>query len=153
MVLKENDTAPNLDVTFHDGSRDSLIPKDNGFKYVVLYFFPRAFTSGCTRETRGFVKVYSSLKENGVEIIGVSSDSLSRQKKFAEKLDVPFKLVADPEMNVIKAYDAMGKTGKSAARVTYIIEVSSKKIVKVFSGLKKAEDHVNKVLQFFNGNI
>ncbi len=149
MVLKEGSVAPNIEVSFHDGSRGFLLPRNKHVNYVVLYFFPRAFTSGCTRETIGFNHVYEDLKKKGIEIIGVSADDLDRQRKFAEKHGVRFKLVADPDLNIIRLYDVVGKTGKSAARVTYIIEGSSHKIIKVFERLKKADEHVDKVSSFF----
>ncbi len=116
------------------------------YKAIVLYFYPKAFTSGCTRELNRFVELYDEFKNRNVEIIGVSADSVSTQKKFAEKYGAKFPLIGDKEKKVISLYGVLNEKGTSAERVTFIIS-NDMKIVNVFSKLKKAEEHADKALE------
>ncbi|MEM0008578.1 MAG: peroxiredoxin [Thermofilum sp.] len=114
-------------------------------KRVVLYFYPKAFTPGCSRETQRFAEMYEKFKELNAEVIGVSADKLSTQEKFAQKYNVSFPLVADPELNIIRAYGVLSDSGKSASRVTFIIDENG--VIKaVIKGLKKPEEHADKAL-------
>jgi len=115
-------------------------------KRVVLYFYPKAFTPGCSRETQRFAEMYEKFRELNAEVIGISADKLPTQEKFFQKYNVNFPLVADPELNIIRAYGVLSDSGKSASRVTLIIDENG--IVRaVIKGLKKAEEHVDKALE------
>ena len=88
---------------------------------VVLYFFPRAFTPGCTIETERFSERYPELKARGIELVGVSVDTVARQHEFADKCHAAFPLVADPTKKVARLYDVLGLLGV-ARRVTFFID-------------------------------
>ncbi|MCQ4336131.1 MAG: peroxiredoxin [Sulfolobales archaeon] len=115
-------------------------------KRVVLYFFPKAFTPGCTRETQKFAEMYEKFKELNAEVIGVSADKLSTQERFAQKYNALFPLVADPDLKIISTYGVLSESGKSASRVTFVIDENG--VVRaVIKGLRKAEEHVDKALE------
>ncbi|WP_369611583.1 peroxiredoxin [Sulfurisphaera javensis] len=115
-------------------------------KNVVLYFYPKSFTPGCTREIQRFVELYEEFKKLNTEIIGVSADSLTTQKRFAEKYNAKFPVVADKEKKIIEMYRVLNEKGTSAQRVTFIID-SEGKVVEVLKNLKKAEEHADKALE------
>ncbi len=115
-------------------------------KKVVLYFYPKSFTPGCTREMERFSELYDQFKQNNAEIIGVSADSISTQKKFAEKYGNKFPVVADKEKKIITDYGVLNEKGTSAQRITFIIDENGK-IVEVLRKMKKAEDHADKALE------
>ena len=96
-------------------------------KRVVLYFYPRDNTPGCTRQACAFAGAYQGFRDKDVVVIGVSKDSVNSHKKFAEKFDLPFILLADPEKEVIQAYGVWqekknyGKVSMGVVRSTYVI--------------------------------
>jgi peroxiredoxin Q/BCP len=124
--------------------RLSNILKEKDF--VVLYFYPKAFTSGCTQELKRFVELYEEFKKYNTEIIGVSNDKLDTQKKFAEKYSAKFPLVADPELKIIKLFNAKSNRGKGASRITFIID-KNLRIVETLKSLKNAAEHADKALE------
>lgn len=95
---------------------------------VVLYFYPRDNTPGCTRQACAFAGAYEAFREKNVAVIGVSKDSVASHKKFAEKYDLPFILLSDPELKAIEAYGVWqekknyGKTTMGVVRTTFIID-------------------------------
>ena len=97
-------------------------------KKVVLYFYPKDSTPGCTREACAFAGAYEGFKQKDIAVIGVSKDSQTSHQKFAEKYNLPFILVSDPELEAIKAYDVWqekklyGKVSLGVVRSTYIID-------------------------------
>jgi len=97
-------------------------------KKIVLYFYPRDNTPGCTRQACAFAGSYNAFKSQDVLVIGISKDSVASHLKFAEKYDLPFVLLADPELEAIKAYDVWqekklyGKVSMGVVRSTYIID-------------------------------
>ncbi|WP_126449679.1 peroxiredoxin [Sulfodiicoccus acidiphilus] len=115
-------------------------------KKVVLYFFPRASTPGCTRELERFNELYEKFKQHNAEVLGVSVDSINAQKKFAQAHSAKFPLLSDPEKKVVLSYGVLSERGTSAQRVTFIIDESGK-VVKVLRNLKKAEDHADQALE------
>lgn len=119
-------------------------------KKVVLYFYPKSFTSGCTRELQRFTELYEEFKKLNTEIIGVSVDSISTQKKFAEKYGAKFPLVADKEKQISQLYGVLNEKGTSAQRITFIINEQGK-IVNILKNLKKAEEHADKSLEIIKG--
>ena len=97
-------------------------------KKVVLYFYPKDNTPGCTKQACAFASAYDGFKTKGVEVIGVSKDSVASHVKFAEKYNLPFILISDPELKAIKAYDVWqekkmyGKVTFGVVRTTYVID-------------------------------
>src|SRR5262245_18407996 len=99
LSLKAGDAAPNFTATATDGSTVSLA--DFRGKTVVLYFYPRDDTPGCTKEACAFRDVYSELKKKGVVVLGVSVDSVKSHQKFAKKFRLPFPLLADESKQIV----------------------------------------------------
>ena len=142
-MLKEGMKAPDFTLPDKDGNMVSL--SDFAGKKVVLYFYPKDNTAGCTRQACAFAVVYDVYRANEVPVIGISKDSVKSHKGFADKNNLPFILLSDPEMEVIKAYDVWqekkmyGKTSFGVVRTTYIIDENGV-IEKVFP---KAKPDIN----------
>ena len=118
--------APDFKLQDKDGREITL----SGFrgKKVVLYFYPKDNTPGCIKQACAFASAYDGFKTKGVEVIGVSKDSVASHVKFAEKYNLPFILISDPELKAIKAYDVWqekkmyGKVTFGVVRTTYVID-------------------------------
>ncbi|MBR5226099.1 MAG: thioredoxin-dependent thiol peroxidase [Clostridia bacterium] len=118
--------APNFTLSDQDGNAVSL----SGFlgKKVILYFYPKDNTPGCTRQACAFAGSYEAFKDRDVVVIGVSKDSAASHAKFAAKYNLPFILLADPELQAIKAFDVWqekklyGKVSMGVVRTTYVID-------------------------------
>ena len=114
-------------------------------KKVVLYFYSKDNTAGCTKQACGFAQLYPQLIEKGAAVIGISKDSQASHKRFAEKYELPFLLLSDPELTAIKAYDVWqekknyGKVSMGVVRTTYLIDENGM-IVKVFKKVKAADN-------------
>ncbi|MBQ4435516.1 MAG: peroxiredoxin [Clostridia bacterium] len=112
---------------------------------VVLYFYSKDMTSGCTKQACGFAELYPQFCEKGAVVIGVSKDSVASHKKFEEKYGLRFILLADPEKEIIRAYDVWqekmnyGKPTMGVVRTTYLIDENGV-IVKAFGKVKAAEN-------------
>ncbi len=117
--------APNFTLRDKDGKEVSLF--DFFGKKVVLYFYPKDNTPGCIRQACAFAGAYSEFVKKGIEVIGISKDSVVSHVKFAEKHRLPFVLLSDPELEVIKAYGVWqekklyGKVSMGVVRTTFII--------------------------------
>jgi thioredoxin-dependent peroxiredoxin len=137
--------APDFSLTTGDGSQVSL--KDYHGKWVVLYFYPKDFTSGCTLEAHNFQRDLSRYTDAGVVILGVSVDTAQSHKDFCAKEGLNFKLLADPDAKVSTEYGSVMdyKGQKLAARNTFIINPDGD-IAKVYTGVKPAE-HSEQVLK------
>ncbi len=137
--------APDFQLTAGDGSHVSL--KDYRGKWVVLYFYPKDFTSGCTLEARNFQRDLSKYEQTGAAILGVSVDTAESHKDFCAKEGLNFKLLADPDAQVSTEYGSVMdyKGSKLAARNTFLINPDGK-IAKVYTGVKPAE-HSEQVLK------
>ena len=137
--------APDFSLTTSDGSQVSL--KNYRGKWVVLYFYPKDFTSGCTLEAHNFQRDLSKYEQMGAVILGVSADSAQSHKDFCAKEGLNFKLLADPDAMVSAKYgSAMDLQGtRMASRNTFIINPTGQ-IAKVFSGVKAA-GHSDEVLK------
>ena len=124
-MLEVGTKAPDFTLPDKNGNPVSL--SDFAGKRVVLYFYPRDNTPGCTRQACGFAQNYDAFKELGVEVIGVSKDSAASHEKFAAKYELPFILLSDPELTVLQAYDVWkekkqyGKVSMVVVRSTYVI--------------------------------
>ena len=118
--------APLFTLSDKDGSSVSL--SDFLGKKVVLYFYPKDNTPGCTRQACAFAGLYDEFKKKDIVVIGISKDSVASHQKFAEKYNLPFILLSDPELIAIKAYDVWqekkmcGKVGMGVVRTTFIID-------------------------------
>lgn len=125
-MLTAGNKAPDFTLNDKDGNAVSLT--DFLGKKVVLYFYPKDNTPGCTRQACAFASSYDAFKAQNVAVIGVSKDSAASHQKFADKYDLPFILLSDPELAAIKAYDVWqekkmcGKVSMGVVRTTYIID-------------------------------
>ena len=125
-MLNIGDKAPDFTLCDKNGSPVSL--SDFLGKKVVLYFYPKDNTPGCTRQACAFAGAYQEFKSKNVEVIGISKDSVASHVKFAEKYDLPFVLLSDPELAAIKAYGVWqekknyGKISMGVVRSTFIID-------------------------------
>ena len=126
MLLEVGTKAPDFTLFDKDGKEVRL--SDFLGKKVVLYFYPKDNTPGCTRQACAFGEKYSVFKTKNIEVIGISKDSVASHLKFAEKYSLPFVLLADPERKAIEPYGVWqekkmcGKVGMGVVRTTYIID-------------------------------
>ena len=133
-MLQEGMQAPAFMLADKDGKMVSL--SDFLGKKVVLYFYPKDNTPGCTRQACAFASAYSEFEKKNAVVIGISKDSASSHEKFAEKYNLPFVLLSDPELQAIQAYGVWqekklyGKTSMGTVRTTFIIDEQGK-IMKV----------------------
>ena len=124
-MLEVGIKAPNFTLQDQNGNMVSL--SDFAGKRVVLYFYPKDNTPGCTRQACAFAGTYAEFQKRDIQVIGVSKDSVASHLKFAQKYDLPFVLLADPELQAIQAYDVWkekklyGKVSMGVVRTTYII--------------------------------
>ena len=125
-MLEVNTKAP--DFTLQDKNGNSVSLSDFYGKKVILYFYSKDNTPGCTRQACAFAKAYDEFKKDNIVVIGISKDSVASHQKFAEKYNLPFILLADPELLAIKAYDVWqekklyGKVSMGVVRTTYIVD-------------------------------
>ena len=127
-MLEVGQKAPAFSLQDKNGNLVSL--SDFAGKKVVLYFYPKDNTPGCTRQACAFAQNYDGFKQEDVVVIGISKDSVASHLKFAEKFDLPFILLSDPELQAIQSYDVWqekklyGKVSMGVVRTTYIIDQS-----------------------------
>jgi len=138
-MLQEGMKAPQITLEDKDGSLVSL--SDFLGKKVVVYFYPKDNTPGCTRQACAFAAAYNGFKEKDVVVIGISKDSVASHVKFAEKYNLPFILLSDPEKKAIEAFGVWqerklyGKLGFGVTRATFIIDEQGT-IIKVMPKVK-----------------
>jgi peroxiredoxin Q/BCP len=146
--LKEGDSAPDFSGTDQNGNPIKL--SDFSGKKLILYFYPKDDTPGCTKEACNLRDNYNELKNNDFEVIGVSADNSAKHLKFIDKYDLPFSLIADTEKSVINAYQCwgpkkfMGREYEGILRKTFVIENNT--IVKIFEKVKTA-DHFQQIME------
>jgi peroxiredoxin Q/BCP len=142
--VKVGDKAPDFDLPDATGTRVKL-SDFRGKQSVVLYFYPKDDTPGCTKEACSFRDSYESFKDAGAEVIGVSSDSEASHQKFADKFKLPFRLVADGGGSVRKRYGVPATLGLLPGRVTFVIDRDG--VVRhVFNSQLQATKHVDEAL-------
>ncbi len=142
-MLRQGDPAPDLELETTSGRL--RISAFRG-RSLVLYFFPKAFTAGCTRELQRFVELYDEIKSLRAEVIGVSVDSLDTLRRFAERYGARFPLASDRSKEVSRAFGVLRETGSSALRVTFVIGPDGI-IRSVISNLRRAEEHADRALE------
>src|SRR5499427_8724853 len=151
-TLKEGDKAPDFAVPDQTGNTVRL--KDLRGKKVVLYFYPKDDTPGCTKEACSFRDSFAKFKRRGIEVFGVSLDSEKSHQKFTQKYDLPFRLLADTDRKLSESFGTygekkfMGRTYMGNNRMTFLIDKQGT-IKKIFSKVKP-EAHAEEVLSAFN---
>ena len=142
-MLETGIKAPDFSLPDQNGEMRSLA--DYKGQKVILYFYPRDNTPGCTKQACGFGELYPQFQENGAVVLGVSKDSVASHKKFEEKFGLPFTLLSDTEKTVIEAYDVWkekkmcGKVSMGVVRTTYLIDEEGI-IIKAFDKVKAADN-------------
>ena len=142
-MLETGTKAPAFSLPDQNGQTHTL--DEYKGKKLILYFYPRDNTSGCTKQACGFGDLYPQFMEKGAVVVGVSKDSVASHKKFEEKYGLPFTLLSDTEKEVIQAYDVWkekknyGKVSMGVVRTTYLIDENGI-IVKAFDKVKAADN-------------
>ena len=142
-MLEIGTKAPDFTLLDENGTLHTL--EEYRGKKVILYFYPKDNTPGCTKQACGFSEMYPMFLEKGAVVLGVSKDSVASHKKFKEKYNLVFTLLSDPELSVIQAYDVWkekknyGKVSMGVVRTTYLIDEEGV-IVKAYDKVKAAED-------------
>lgn len=142
-MLEIGTKAPDFTLPDQNGQMHSL--SDYAGKKVILYFYPKDNTPGCTKQACGFSELRPQFEEKGAVILGVSRDSVASHKRFEEKQGLTFTLLSDPELQVIQAYDVWkekknyGKVSMGVVRTTYLLDEKGV-IVKAFDKVKAAEN-------------
>lgn len=142
-MLAVGTKAPDFTLSDQNGELRKL--SDYRGQKVILYFYPKDMTPGCTKQACGFAELYPQFRERGAVVLGISKDSVASHKKFEEKYGLPFTLLADPEKEVIQRYDVWkekklyGKVSMGVVRTTYLIDEEGI-IVKADDKVKAAEN-------------
>ena len=152
-MLETGIKAPEFTLPDQNGEMRSL--SDYRGKRVILYFYPKDMTSGCTKQACAFGELYPQFREKGAVVIGVSRDTVASHKRFEEKYGLPFTLLSDTDLDVIKAYDVWkeknnyGKVTMGVVRTTYLIDENGV-ITRAF-GKVKAADNPAQMLEALEG--
>lgn len=149
MPIEEGRVAPAFTLKDAKGSKVSL--KDLRGKHVIVYFYPRDDTPGCTKEACGFRDLWSDIKKRAI-VIGISPDTEDSHKKFASKYKLPFTLLSDPDKKVMTKYEAFGEKMMYGKKTVGVIRSTvwigpDGKVVKHWRKVPKAADHPQKVLE------
>ena len=145
--MKEKELAPNFKIPSSNNKEFEL--KKNKNKFLVIYFYPRDNTPGCTNEAKDFSKLYKEFKKLNCDIFGISKDSVDSHKKFISKFKIPFQLLSDEKIVALKKYGAWGEKsmyGKKfmgIKRTTVLISPKGK-IIKIWNNVK-VKDHAKAV--------
>lgn len=148
-MLEIGTTAPDFTLPDQNGDLHSL--KDYRGQKVILYFYPKDNTSGCTKQACGFAECYPQIREKGAVVLGVSRDSVKSHKNFETKYELPFTLLSDTERTVIEAYDVWkekknyGKVSMGIVRTTYLIDEEG--VIVMASDKVKAADNPQQMLE------
>jgi peroxiredoxin Q/BCP len=155
LTLKDGDPAPPFSAATSGGGRVSLA--DLKGKHVVLYFYPKDDTPGCTKEACAFRDAYAQFKKRGAVVLGVSVDTVKAHDKFVEKFHLPFPLLADEDKQIVRAYGVwgeksfMGRKYLGTHRVTFLIGPDGR-IRKIWPKVKP-EEHADEVLAALAANF
>ncbi len=144
------------DFTLHDKDGNQVSLTDFAGQKVVVYFYPRDNTPGCTRQACAFASAYNVFKQHNIAVIGISKDSITSHQKFAAKHNLPFILLSDPELTAIQAYDVWkekkmyGKVSMGVVRSTYIIDENG--IIEKVMPKVKPDTNAEEVLKYLGIN-
>lgn len=147
--------APDFSLSDQHGNTVSLA--DYAGKKIVLYFYPRDNTPGCSRQACAFAGAYEDFKTMNVAVIGVSKDSVASHVKFVEKYSLPFTLLSDPELQAIQAYDVWqekknyGKVSMGVVRSTYIIDENG--VIEKVMPKVKPDTNAAEILEYLRGKV
>ena len=150
----EGTIAPDFSLAGSDGKQHSV--KQYAGKTVVIYFYPKDNTPGCTKEACGFRDNYKELTDSGVVVLGVSKDSIAAHSKFITNYSLPFVLLSDPDLSMMQAYEAFGEKvvcGKKTTgtiRSTVVVGPDGI-IIKQWEKVAKADQHPEQVMAFLRG--
>ena len=142
-MLSIGTIAPDFELLDQNGEARRL--SDYRGQRVILYFYPKDMTAGCTKQACAFGELYPQFREKGAVVLGVSKDSVASHKRFEENYGLPFLLLSDPELKVIQAYDVWkekmnyGKLTMGVVRTTYLIDENGI-IVKAFDKVKATDN-------------
>lgn len=152
-MLEVGMKAPEFTLNDKDGNPVSL--SDFAGKKVVLYFYPKDNTPGCTRQACAFAAAYEGFKSKNVVVIGISKDSVASHQKFAQKYDLPFILLSDPERLAIESYGVWqekklyGKVSMGVVRTTFIIDENG--VIEIIMPKVKPDTNAEDILQYLAG--
>ncbi len=152
-MIREGEAAPEFSLQGSDGKEHSL--SDYRGKTVIIYFYPRDNTPGCTKEACGFRDSHALLEGLNAVVLGVSKDSLKSHDKFIRDFTLPFTLLSDPDLGMMKAYGAYGekimygKTVEGCIRSTVVVNPAGK-VIKHWKKVAKAETHPQDVIKFLH---
>ena len=152
-MLEVGTKAPAFTLPDEDGKMVSLA--DFAGKRVVLYFYPKDNTPGCTRQACAFAGAYEAFRELDAVVIGVSKDSVASHQKFAEKYGLPFILLSDPELSAIQAYGVWqekklyGKVSMGVVRTTYVIDGNG--VIEKVMPKVKPDTNAEEILNYLKG--
>ncbi len=151
-MLQIGTKAPDFSLLDQNGQMHTL--EEYRGKKVILYFYPKDNTPGCTAQACGFGELYPQFQEKGAVVLGVSKDSVASHKKFEEKYSLPFTLLSDPELSCIQAYDVWqekknyGKVSMGVVRTTYLIDEEGM-IARAFGKVKAAQNPAQMLEEVF----
>ena len=152
-MLEAGMKAPDFELNDQNGNAVRL--SDFAGKKVVLYFYPRDNTPGCTRQACAFASAYDAFRSENIAVIGVSKDSVASHLKFAQKYDLPFVLLADPDLKAIQAYGVWqekklyGKVSMGVVRSTYLIDEQG--VIEKVMPKVKPDTNAAEILSYLNG--
>lgn len=154
MAIEEGKAAPQFTLTDADGNKVAL--KDLKGKHVIVYFYPRDDTPGCTKEAQGFRDLWQQIQQLDAVVLGISPDNQASHKQFASKYKLPFTLLCDPDRKVMEKYQAFGEKMMYGKKTTGVIRSTvwvgpNGKVVKHWRRVAKAADHPQKVLEALQG--
>ncbi|MEY8393837.1 thioredoxin-dependent thiol peroxidase [Lachnospiraceae bacterium 45-P1] len=152
-MLEEGTKAPEFTLSDRDGNQVSL--KNFAGKKVVIYFYPKDNTPGCTRQALAFAEAYREFEAMGVPVIGISKDSMKSHQNFAAKYELPFLLLSDPELSAIQAYDVWkekklyGKVSMGVVRSAYVVDENG--IIEKAMEKVKPDTNAAEILAYLKG--
>ena len=154
-MLEVGTKAPDFTLKNQEGQEVSL--SQFAGKRVVLYFYPRDNTPGCTRQACGFAQNYEGFTQRDVVVIGVSKDSVASHLKFVQKYELPFVLLSDPDLEAIQAYGVWqekklyGKVSMGVVRTTYVIDPQG--VIEKVMPKVKPDTHAAEILAYLDGEV
>ena len=155
MAIEEGKAAPEFILQDTDGNEVAL--KDQRGKHVVVYFYPKDDTPGCTKEACGFRDLWGEIEDSGAVVFGISPDGAASHRKFVDKYELPFTLLSDPNREVMETYGAYGEKMMYGRKVMGVIRSTvwidpEGKVVRHWRRVARTADHPQKVLEALRGS-